>query len=277
MTLSNDPRTLAVNLTQHWYLPFDNVSYINEDTSDTLCRAVTGDGIQQRRLFTNADDTIFTFQRVITINGINNVATRADLLDRSILIELERIDEKNRKELVRLQEAFERDKPDILGGIFDTLADAMLIYPTVDLKELPRMADFCRWGYAIGEALHKGGGKQFLEEYAENRAIQNMEAINNDPVAALVVAYMETQKEWNGTPTTLFNQLKFIAHEHGINTNSKAFPQDAPRFSKRLNGIKSNLEAAGISFERGKSGDRNISLTKANLPPLPSMPPKLAL
>lgn len=45
MTLQNDPRALAVNLQQHWFLPFDNVSHINEETSDTLCRAITGGGM----------------------------------------------------------------------------------------------------------------------------------------------------------------------------------------------------------------------------------------
>ena len=276
ITLTNDQRSLAVNLQQHWFLPFDNVSYINEDTSDTLCRAITGGGIQQRRLFTNAEDTIFTFQRVLAINGINNVATRPDLLDRAILMELRRISEDKRLELSSLQDAFERDNPAILGGIFDTLAEAMKIYPTVRLQQLPRMADFTRWGYAIGEALGKDGGKQFLGEYAANRAIQNQEAIASDPVATLIVAFMENQSEWNGTPTDLYKRLEFIAHDHGINTRNKSFPQDPPRLSKRLNGIRSNLEAAGINFERGKSGNRNLSLQRANLPSLLSVPSKPA-
>jgi 5S rRNA maturation endonuclease (ribonuclease M5) len=169
LTLPNDQRTLAVNLQSHWFLPFDNVSYINEDISDTLCRAITGGGIQQRKLHTNTEDTIFTFQRCLAINGINNVATRSDLLDRAILIELVRIPDASRRELAEIQTNFEADKPSILGGIFDTLAKAITIQPTVKLQNLPRMADFAKWGYAIAEALEQGLGQVFLDEYESNR------------------------------------------------------------------------------------------------------------
>ena len=61
LTLQKAERTMAVNLQNHWFLPFDNVSCINEETSDTLCRAITGSGIQQRKLHTNGDDYIFHF------------------------------------------------------------------------------------------------------------------------------------------------------------------------------------------------------------------------
>lgn len=228
-----------------------------------LCRAVTGGGIQQRKLYTNADDTVFTYQRVIAINGINNVATRADLLDRSILVELQRIPEDERRELSEMREAFEHDKPAILGGIFNTLAKAMQIYPTVNLERLPRMADFARWGYAIGEALRHGGGNQFLNEYAANREIQNAEAIASDPVAILIVAHMSGRSEWNGTTTELYKALEFIAPDHGISTRCKGFPDAPPRLSKRLNGIRSNLEVVGITLKRDRSSvSREISLKR---------------
>ena len=193
LTFQNDPRTLVVNLQQHWYLPFDNVSFINEETSDALCRAITGSGIQQRKLHSNNEDCIFKFRRCLAINGINNVATRPDLLDRSILIELERISEIDRRELAEVQAAFEADRPAILGGIFDTLSKAMGIFPTVKLNKLPRMADFARWGYAIGEALG-GLGNEFLDQYAQNRQNQNDEAIANDPVATCAFPHLQDNK-----------------------------------------------------------------------------------
>ena len=95
---------------------------------------------------TNSEDVIFTFQRCIAINGIQNVAKRADLLDRSILVELLRIKDEKRKELSEIMATFDADRAEILGGIFDTLSKAMAIYPTVKLCNLPRMADFARWG-----------------------------------------------------------------------------------------------------------------------------------
>ncbi len=189
LTLSSDMRNLAVNLQQHLFLPFDNVSRINEETSDAMCRAITGGGIQTRKLYTDAEDVIFRFMRCLAINGINNVATRPDLLDRSLLVELERIPDSNRRELADIQAAFEADRPAILGGILDMLVKAMAIFPTVKLDRLPRMADFARWGYAIGEALG-GLGQEFIDQYEANRAAQNIEAINSYPVATRIEAFM---------------------------------------------------------------------------------------
>lgn len=262
LTLQNDLRTLAVNLQQHHFLPFDNVSYISEETSDTLCRAITGSGIQQRKLHSNGDDYIFKFQRCISINGINCAVSRSDLLDRSVLIELERISEDNRQEISYVKQCFEADRAAILGGIFDTLSKAIKIFPSIKLKKMPRMADFTRWGYAIGEALGNCGDK-FLSEYNANRAIQNQEAISSDPVATLVVEFMQKHENWKGNASELYSELTDIASEHNINTRIKSFPPDPARLSKRLNGIKSNLELAGIEFDNdGRSSNkRNIQLT----------------
>ncbi len=206
LTIPKDMRSLIINLQKHWFLPFDNVSYINEETSDTLCRAITGGGIQQRKLNTNAEDCIFTFKRCLAINGINNVATRSDLLDRSILIELSRIEDKDRRELSEVLDKFKTDLPYILGGIFDVLSKAMSIYPTVKLDKLTRLADFTRWGYAIGEALGDKG-QSFIDEYNSNIKAQNDEALNNNAVATLIIAFMSDKKNWYGKVSELYNKL----------------------------------------------------------------------
>ena len=214
LTIQRNPRSLAVNLQQHWFLPFDNVSRIDEETSDTLCRAITGGGIQQRKLFTDSDDYIFTFQKCLALNGINNVANRPDLLDRAILIELCRIKESNRRELTDLMADFEKDLPCILGGIFDTLSKAMRIYPTVKLDKLPRMADFARWGYAVGEALG-GLGSEFLEQYHANQGKRNIEILNADIVATLAVAFMKDKPEWSGLISELYKKPgDLVRREH---------------------------------------------------------------
>lgn len=250
LTLQSNQRTLAVNLLNHWFLPFDNVSFINDEVSDTLCRAITGGGIQQRKLNTNSEDVIFTFQRCIAINGIQNVAKRADLLDRSILIELLRIKDEKRKKLTAIMASFEADRAEILGGIFDTLSKAMTIYPTVKLCNLPRMADFAIWGYAIGEALGDGMGQVFLDEYAANRQIQNEEAIAGDPVATLIVEFMRDKGYWSGKCSELYNKLLSIAFDHGISTSDKYYPKNAIVLAKKFSEIKSNLESIGLFIEK---------------------------
>ena len=270
LTMQRSSRSMAVNLQQHWFLPFDNISHISEEVSDTLCRAITGGGIQQRKLFTDADDYIFTFQKCLALNGINNVANRPDLLDRAILIELCRIKESDRKELSKLIADFEKDLPFILGGIFDILSKAMSIYPTVKLEKLPRMADFARWGYAVGEALG-GLGNKFLDEYNTNQGKRNIEILNTDTVATLVIAFMKDKTKWAGLISELYNHLATIAPQYGINSKGKEFPTAPNVLSRRLNGLKSNLQETGISFKTmSKMQGREIVLTNEKTPQLPS-------
>lgn len=277
LTILKNTRSLAVNLQQHWFLPFDNVSHIDVETSDTLCRAITGGGIQQRKLYTDADDYIFTFQKCLALNGINNVANRPDLLDRAILIELRRIDESCRRELSDLTSKFEEDIPYILGGIFDTLAKAISIYPTVHLDNLPRMADFARWGYAIGQALGDLGNK-FLDEYNANQETRNIEILNTDIVATLVVGFMKDKDLWSGLISELHNHLIEIAPQYGISSKSKEFPSVPQILSRRLNNLQSNLKEAGISFTtKSKTHGREITLTNKKISQLSSYHPIVRL
>lgn len=269
LTIPKDMRSLVVNLQQHWFLPFDNVSYINEEVSDTLCRAITGGGIQQRKLNTNAEDCIFTFKRCLAINGINNVATRSDLLDRAILIELSRIEDKDRRELSEVQDNFKDDLPCILGGIFDVLSKAMTIYPTIKLEKLSRLADFTRWGYAISEALG-GKGQTFIDEYNSNIKIQNDEALNNDAVATLMIAFMKDKEEWEGQSTDFYNKMIALAPDCGIASNSKQLPKAANSLTRKLNQLQSNLKFKGISFTIYEKSNANyISIKNENVSPLP--------
>lgn len=269
LTIQKSTRSMAVNLQQHWFLPFDNISKISGEISDTLCRAITGGGIQQRKLHTDADDYIFTFKRCISLNGINNVANRPDLLDRAILIELSRISEENRKELSEIEKDFEENLPFILGCIFDILSKAMKIYPTVKLDRLPRMADFARWGYAIGEALGNLG-QVFLDEYRENYNRQNIEIINNNVVAILMVSFMKSRDNWTGRVSDLQNEFIALAPSLGINTKSVEFPAQPNVLSRRLNEIQSNLEGIGIKFETDpKSDGTHIIVTNEKISQLP--------
>ena len=269
LTLQKAERTMAVNLQNHWFLPFDNVSFINEETSDTLCRAITGSGIQQRKLHTNGDDYIFTFKRCIALNGINNVARRSDLLDRAILIELSRIDEDKRKENSAITKEFDKDLPLILGNIFDILSKAIKIYPNVKLNKLPRMADFSHWGYAIAQALGNLG-ETFLDEYKCNYNKQNIEAINSDIVATLLIAFMKEKEIWKGKVSELLKELTYLADREKIKTKTNDFPSQANLLSRKLNSLKSNFKSIGIDFKsESKSDATYITITNENSPQLP--------
>ena len=201
------------------------------------------------------------FQRFIVLNGINVVATRPDLLDRCILLELERIPPNERKEEKVLREEFDKDKPIILGAIFETLSKAMSIYDQVELNNLGRMADFTRWGYAIAEVLGIGGDK-FLEAYLNNQNNANIEALESHPVGFAMYKFMEDKTVWSGSPTKLLSELEIVAGFEKIDTTNSNWAKTPNVLSRRLNEIKSNLLDLGIEFERSKGKNREIKITR---------------
>jgi hypothetical protein len=67
-------------------LALDNLSHIDEQLSDALCRLATGGGLGTRTLYTNRDQTIFDAVRPIVFNSVADVLSRSDLLDRAIVL-----------------------------------------------------------------------------------------------------------------------------------------------------------------------------------------------
>jgi hypothetical protein len=50
----------------------------------------------KRKLFENDEDIIYSYRRIVGVNGITNAITKSDLLDRGMLIELGEIASKDR-------------------------------------------------------------------------------------------------------------------------------------------------------------------------------------
>ncbi|MNN17814.1 hypothetical protein D3C81_1310100 [compost metagenome] len=244
---------LALSLSKQYMLSLDNLDTLRPETSDLLCMAVTGGSLSKRRLFTDDDETILSFKGCLTLNGIGVVANRPDLLDRSILLELDRIDEHDRKDEVEIWRAFEADKPLILGAIFELISKAMLIYPGIHLPALSRMADFTRWGYAVAVAAEVDGDL-FLHAYEKNRRRINEEVMESNPVATAICFLMEEQNLWSGSVSNLLIVLEQIAQNKKINRRSRLWPKAAHILSTRLKQVRSNLEEYGIYYDIRNKG-----------------------
>src|SRR5215204_4062650 len=127
LTFPRDINELIQKLSHNYIAYFDNVSVIKEWISDALCRGVTGSGFSKRQLYTDDDDIIYNFRRCIGFNGINLGATKADLLDRGIIIQLERIPKERRRKLEDIWNDFEILRPQLLAYIFNILVKVLQI------------------------------------------------------------------------------------------------------------------------------------------------------
>jgi len=86
---------------------------------------VTGSGFSKRQLYTDYHDIIYSFKRCLGFNGINLVATKADLQDRGLIIQLERIPDKKRRKIKDIWNDFNEIKAQCLGYIFDILVKVL--------------------------------------------------------------------------------------------------------------------------------------------------------
>ena len=239
---------LAISINNTYMPCYDNLDIISSEKSDLLCIASTGGVYPKRKLYTNDEESMMALKSNIILNGVNVVAIKPDLLDRCTLLTLERISEGERIEERILWSNFNKDKPKILGAILTTLSKAKRIYPTLKLTKLGRMADFTVWGYAVAEALEIGG-EEFLKAYLNNQKKANQEAVESNPVATALIKYMDENKEFTGTVSTLLKILNQVAEAEQIDTKSKLWAKEPNVLSRRLNEMKSNLELEGIYYE----------------------------
>ncbi len=120
--LPRDVRDLAIAANNAYVQAFDNLSGIPADVADALCRLSTGGGFATRALYSDDEERIFDGQRPIVMTSIVDVATRADLADRTLVGLLEAIAERERKTEREVRDAFEKAAPHILGALLDAIA-----------------------------------------------------------------------------------------------------------------------------------------------------------
>lgn len=258
-----DHDDLMVACVNGWVIALDNLSTVQDWLSDALCRVATGSGLSKRMLYTDSDETVLNACRPVMLNGINELATRGDLLDRSVLVDLEPIPPQERRTERHLWAEFERVRPGILGALLDAVVAALRNRQGVRLDRLPRMADFAVWVTAAEESLGWEPGA-FLTTYEANRRSGHDLALDASMIGAPIRAFMARHEEWTGTAAELREELAVLADERSV--RSKFWPGNAWAMSNALNRHAPNLRAVGVEVERarkhGGSRDRLITLRR---------------
>jgi hypothetical protein len=160
-----------------WVVGLDNLSDIPPWLSDSMCRAVTGDGDVRRRLYTDGDLAVFAYRRCMVINGIDVGAMRGDLAERMLPINLDTITEDKRREEDDLWPAWKQAHPRLLGALLDLIAGVAGVLPSVRLERKPRMADFARILAAVDTVL----GTQGLQRYLAKQGEVAADSLTGDP------------------------------------------------------------------------------------------------
>jgi hypothetical protein len=246
-----EARDLFIHAIRARLLSFGNVSHITDWLSDALCSLATGGGFATRELYTDTEEILFDAMRPFVLNGIEFV-TRSDLADRLIYFKLPPIADQDRCTEEEFWEAFERQRPSILGGLLDVITYGLQAWHDTKSDEAyPRMADFARWAAACEGALWEPG--TFAEAYAKNRNRANLDVIEGEAIATAILRLMQQEgATWSGTAGKLLNRLEEIVGEK--EARRRHWPGSAPVLGARLRRIQERLRRVGIEVSYGRKG-----------------------
>lgn len=241
LTVHSDRNEFIQQCWQNHVVYYDNLKHAPDWLSDEACKAVTGVGSSKRKLFTDSDTIVYEYKRCLGFNGINIMLTEPDALDRSLMIEQQRIVKESRRLESVIYQEFEGLKPGLLGYIFDILVKAKQKVSSIRLDDLPRMADFALWGEAIARAMGYEP-LEFINAYYDNIGKQNIEAIEYNPLGQAIVKLCdEINGDYYDSMSECLSKLLEVAQRNNISTESKAWPKSANWLNRYLNKIRSNL------------------------------------
>ena len=257
----SDERDLVIAARYSHIMAFDNVSHLPQWLSDAFCRIATGGGFSTRRLYTDADEEVFTQTRPILITGIDDYVSNGDLLDRTMLIGLPTIAPLARRQESKLETEYKRIQPLALGALLDAACASLRNVDNVELTSLPRMADFAAWVVAAEGELGWPEGS-FLRAYLAGANEAQDVVLEASPIGEPIRDLVSDVGEWEGTAKDLLTVLSGRVTEE--TRRSRSWPKSARGISGPLRRLAPTLRALGIEvgFNRAptRARTRTVSL-----------------
>jgi hypothetical protein len=241
-----------------WVVGLDNMSTMPAWLSDSMCRAVTGDGDVRRALYTDGELAVFAFRRCLVVNGIDIGAMRGDYAERSLVAHLRRIPPARRRTENALAEQWRRAYPGVLGVLLDLAAGVKRARPGIRLESSPRMADFAHTLAAVDLVLGTDGFKNYLDQ-AQDLAVDSLES---EPF--IVELQQRITVTFTGTAAELLSKAT-------PPVDGWKRPQDWPKDARAVTGMLRRtapaLRSAGWTVEETPAASRSRSLTWTVTPP----------
>lgn len=256
-TVPRDIKDWAVAASGSWVTAIDNISSIQNWFADALCRAVTGDGLVTRQLYSDDELSVLSFRRAIILTAIDIGVLRGDLAERLLRVQLEQVPPECRLEERLVRQQILDAAPRVLGALLDLTVKVLAVLPTLQLERLPRMADFGKVLAAVDAVLGTDGIDQY---YIQAQDIFG-DVVEGDEVGKAIMDLLENCEggTWTGRASELLVDM--------MPTNpSKYWPGNAKALSSKLRNAHVALQAVGIDVVMTKThGTRYIRLKRRPL------------
>jgi hypothetical protein len=250
-TAPRDVDTWAVAASGSWLVALDNLSGMPAWLSDVLCRAVTGDGMVRRRLYTDDDLSVLSFRRVVVLNGIDLGALRGDLADRLLTVELERIDPTKRRTAAEV-DLSDDERAQVLAAVLTMTVGVLKHLDHVTVDRLPRMADFARVLAALDQVMK--GQTAALDRYLGQADSLAATVADADPFVTALRRHIETTGAWVGSPSNLLDTLRIPdPRPRTWPTSAQAVTAALMRAAPTLRQLGYTIDAVGRQAKTGRS------------------------
>lgn len=221
-----------------WVVALDNLSTVPDWLSDTLCRAVTGDGDVRRQLYTDGDLIVYSFRRAVIVTSIDIGAAKGDFGDRLLPINLDPISETQRLTDRSLWPRWDQAHPRILGALLDLAAGVLRVLPSVELETLTRMADFVEVLAAVDQITGSTG----VARYRAKANTLATDSLTGDPFIAAIASALTPGETWEGTSAELLERVTPTAERWRA---PKSWPASARAATTRLHNQAPVMRKAG--------------------------------
>jgi len=251
-----DERELLIAATNNRIVAFDNLSNMTgKDAwlSDALCRLSTGAGLAVRALYKNDEEHLFEVASPVILTGIEALPQRADLLERSLLVDLPPLADDQRETEDVLWRSFEEKRPRILGALLEAAAAALANRRRVqgELRSWPRMADHAQFVTAAESGLGWEPGA-YMDSYTASRADTTAAALESSPLWPHLAELADGEQR---TGSDLLDALVELAGETA--TKRRGWPKDARSLSAQIKRLAPDLRRVGIEAHRGTIGSKD--------------------
>jgi len=246
---SDDLRDLLTALADNWITAIGNVSKINAEQSDALCKVVVkGYKRAEREFYTNGGLYKRTIFKPVCTGGITDYFRRPDMISRVWPLQVPSISEEVRKSFKAglMRKEYLSDRPRITGAVLDAVSHVLKHY-----REAEATADnFSRFDSAniIVAVLEDyfGWTRGHIATVLKPRMkAASSVALDSLPWLTAIKAFLNTHGgHWEGRSSDFYVELTaaYPRREYSI-------PGSSSWLINELNRVKAILPNAGIKFE----------------------------
>jgi hypothetical protein len=246
MSISSNESDLALAFYSNPVCFFDNVGSITKRISDMFCKAVTGDGYSKRELYSDSNMVHYEYKRPVIMTSIHNPTTRKDFLSRCLPISMNSIGSGSRVCESVIDEEFQKDLPDIRGGILDLIVSALDIKDKITLHHQTRLGDFDKFGAAIAYELGLDPNT-FIQERLESEKEASLAGTSDLFFESLVEVITDAGGALLEPAPTFTDKINEKIEANG------GEPISSGSVGKKFEHHMEALEALGIEFDKDKN------------------------